>query len=83
MQYDNAWKDMIAMGHEHPKGLLYHAGAPKPDGGLVVFDIWESEEAFREYGKVLMPLIQKHDFPLVQPKIYPVHKIVEPVTATA
>lgn len=82
-QYDNVWKEIIAAGHEHPKGLLYHAGAPKPDGGWVVFDVWESEDAFREFGKVLIPIIEKSEIPLVQPNIHPVHKIVEGIAATA
>jgi hypothetical protein len=32
-----------------PDGLLFHAGATKPGGGLVVFEIWESQEAQSDF----------------------------------
>ena len=83
VQYDNVWKDLIAQGYEHPKGLLYHVGAAKAGGGWVVMDVWESEDAFRNFGDVLLPLIQKNDLPPVQPKIFPVHNIVESKMTTA
>jgi hypothetical protein len=82
-QYDNVWKDLRAQGYADPKGLIFHAGAPKPDGGWVVTDVWESEEAFKEFGKVLMPLIQKQDIPSVTPKIYPVRYFHERNMQTA
>lgn len=72
-QYDNVWNDLRATGNAHPKGLVSHVGAPTPDGGLLVVDVWESEEAFNEMGKTLMPLIIKQDIQLVPPKIFPVH----------
>lgn len=74
-QYDRIWDDMRATGNAHPKGLVSHVGAPTPDGGLLVVDIWESEDAFNEFGKTLMPLIIKQDIQLVAPKIYPVHYV--------
>ena len=40
--------------------LIFHTGAPGANGGLFVCDLWESREAFEEFGKVLMPLIEKH-----------------------
>lgn len=50
---------MRAGGHAHPKGLVLHVGARRADGGLFITDVWESEEAFKEFGKILMPIIQK------------------------
>jgi hypothetical protein len=72
-QYDAIWDDLRASGNTYPKGLISHAGALTPDGGLMIVDIWESEEAFTEFGKILMPLITKQDIPLIQPKVFPVH----------
>lgn len=72
-QYDNVWNDLRATGNAHPKGLVSHVGAPTPDGGLLVVDVWESEDAFNEMGKTLMPMIMKQDIQVVPPKILPVH----------
>lgn len=70
-QYDKVWEDLRATGHTNPKGLISHVGAEKPNKGLLVVDVWESEEAFNEFGKTLMPLIAKQGIPLVQPTILP------------
>lgn len=72
-QYDGVWDDLRATGNAHPKGLVSHVGAATPDGGLLVVDIWESEGAFNEFGKTLMPLIAKNDIPMVQPKVLQAH----------
>ena len=69
-QYDGVWNDLRASGNAHPKGLISHVGAATPDGGLLVVDVWESEEAFNEFGKILMPLIAKQDIPMIQPKVF-------------
>ena len=74
-QYDGVWDDLRASGNAHPKGLISHVGAPTPDGGLLVVDVWESEEAFNAFGKTLMPLIAKQDIEMVQPKIFPAHYV--------
>jgi hypothetical protein len=70
-QYDGVWDDLRAAGFSHPKGLI----APTPDGGLLVVDVWESQQAFDEFGKTLMPLIAKRDIPMIQPKVFPVHYV--------
>lgn len=74
-QYDGIWDDLRAAGFSHPKGLISHVGAPTPNGGLLVVDVWESPEAFDEFGKTLMPLIAKHDIPMIQPRVLPVHYV--------
>ena len=72
-QYDGVWNDLRATGNAHPKGLISHVGAPTSDGGLLVIDVWESEELFNEFGKTLMPVIIKQDIQLVPPKILQAH----------
>ena len=69
-QYDKVWDELRRTGHESPQGLITHAGA-QSDRAFVVFDVWESEEAFREFGKTLMPLLTKHGVTQVQPRILP------------
>lgn len=69
-QYDQVWDELRRSGHENPKGLITHAGA-QSDSGFVVFDVWESEEAFREFGKILTPVLSKQGVSQVQPRILP------------
>ena len=40
------------------EGLLMHASGPTENGWRVV-DVWESEDAFRRFGEVLVPLLQE------------------------
>lgn len=56
-------------------GLISHTAAPTPDGWFVA-DVWESEEAFRRFGEVIMPILREAGAPDVQPKIYPVFNLV-------
>src|ERR1043165_750948 len=82
-QYDDVWADLRASGNAHPKGLIAHVGASKPNSGWKVVDIWESEQAFQEFGNTLMPLLAKHNIPTSQPEILPVHWIYEKQMETA
>ncbi|MFF3346916.1 hypothetical protein [Streptomyces sp. NPDC002779] len=56
-------------------GLVSHTAAPTSDGWLVV-DVWESEEAFREFGETLGPILQELGIPETTPRIYPVLTVV-------
>lgn len=76
-QYNGVWDGLKASGHAHPKGLLFHVAAPKDKGGLMVTDVWESENAFREFSKILLPIIAKQDIPQVQPTISPAYNVYE------
>jgi hypothetical protein len=75
-QYDAVWDDLRAAGHSNPKGLISHVGAATPDNGIMVVDVWESKEAFDEFGKTLMPIIAKQGVPMVQPQILPAHYVL-------
>jgi heme-degrading monooxygenase HmoA len=56
------------------EGLLVHATGEGADGFRVV-DVWESEDAFREFGKTLMPLLDEMGV-TDQPEVYPAHSFV-------
>ncbi|SMD09903.1 hypothetical protein [Pedobacter nyackensis] len=73
-QYDQVWKDLIAAGYPHPKGLLHHAAAPTPNSWLVV-DVWESEDHFNEFGKILMPILAKNGISKTDPVMLPLHNM--------
>lgn len=71
-QYDQVWDDLRAVGQSHPEGLLYHVGAPTADGWTVV-DVWESEELFNEFGKTLIPILEKNQITSKEPTVTQVH----------
>ncbi|MFI6566112.1 hypothetical protein [Streptomyces sp. NPDC050534] len=56
-------------------GLISHTSAPTADGWLVV-DVWESEEAFQQFGETIIPILQELGVSDAQPKIYPVFSMV-------
>ena len=82
-QYDQVWADLRAAGYEHPKGLHFHVGASRQNGGLVVVDVWDSEEDFMNFGKVLIPIAEKNEVSMPQPVFLPVHYIYENQTTAA
>src|SRR5262249_19206151 len=71
--YDQVWDDLKAVGQAEPKGLLSHVGCPNPRGGWMVVDVWESAEAFSEFSKTLLPIVEKTGVNVPQPAIIPVH----------
>jgi hypothetical protein len=56
-------------------GLISHTAAPTPNGWFVA-DVWESEEAFQQFGETLMPILREVGAADVPPKIYPVFNLV-------
>jgi hypothetical protein len=55
-------------------GLLVHA-AGEAEGGFRVVDVWESEEAVRQFGEKLAPLLAELGVE-AEPEIYPSHAFV-------
>ncbi|HYC39244.1 MAG TPA: hypothetical protein VEB63_02055 [Chitinophagaceae bacterium] len=81
--YEQVWDALRAAGHSHPKGLLSHVGFANPEGGWTVVDVWESAEAFTEFGKTLFPIIQRVGKPVPEPRLIPAHYVYEPETMIA
>ncbi len=71
-QYDQVWAEIRASGHTHPPGLLYHAGGQN-ENDIVVVAVWESADAFMQFGDTLRPLLAKNGFPQVKPMVTPIH----------
>ena len=76
--YDQVWEDLEAEGQSNPQGLISHVGFAKPEGGWMVVDIWESQQAFEEFGKTLIPIIQKTGINVPQPQIVAAHFVLVP-----
>jgi hypothetical protein len=73
-QYDQADRDLEAAGAGHPAGRIHHS-CFGPDGDLMVYEVWESQQAFEDYGKALMPVLQKIGINPGTPDIMPVHNL--------
>ncbi len=56
------------------EGLLVHT-AGQGESGFRVVDVWESEDACRQFGERLMPLLQEVGVQ-DQPQVYPAHTFV-------
>jgi hypothetical protein len=57
-----------------PPARIHHS-CIGDDGDLMVYDIWESTEAFQAFGEVLMPLIAKAGIDIGEPAVMPVHRL--------
>ena len=73
-QYDQANRELEAAGAGNPAGRIHHS-CFGPDGDLMVYEVWESQQAFEDYGKALMPILQKIGIDPGTPDIMPVHNL--------
>jgi hypothetical protein len=76
-KYNQAISGLEAAGQGKPKGRLYHVAARQEDGSTSVTDIWESAALLEEFGKTLIPILHKAGVTPVEPKVYPVHNMIE------
>ena len=76
-KYKKAIRGLEAAGQGKPKGRLYHIASSQEDGSIIVTDIWESAELLDEFGKTLIPTLNKVGVSPVQPKVYPVLNVIK------
>jgi len=74
--YDQVIQKLAETGQGHPPGRQSHVAVRKGDGYLVA-DVWESQEAFDDFARVLVPLLLEGGGALPQPQSYPVHNVIE------
>ena len=73
-QYDEAIRELEAAGAATPAGRVHHSCFGS-DNGLMVYEVWESPQAFEDYGSVLMPILQKLGIDPGTPDVMPVHNL--------
>ena len=73
-QYDEAIAALEAAGAATPAGRVHHS-CFGPDDALMVYEVWESPQAFEEYGPVLMPILHKVGIDPGTPDVMPVHHL--------
>jgi hypothetical protein len=74
-QYDEANSELDAAGAGSPAGRIHHS-CFGPDGDLMVYEVWESQHAFEEYGQVLIPILHKIGIEPGTPDVMPLHNMV-------
>ena len=55
-QYDAAMAGLDAAGADDPAGRIHHSCFGAPDH-LMIYDIWESPDAFAAFGETLGPIL--------------------------
>ncbi len=75
-KYNQAIRGLEAAGQGKPKGRLHHVAARQEDGSTIVTDIWESAALLEEFGKTLVPVLNKAGVTPVEPKVYPVLNVI-------
>jgi hypothetical protein len=74
-KYDDVIQKLQDAGHGAPAGRTYHV-AFEGEGGLHVFDVWESQEFFDAFGETLMPILAEAGIDPGEPMISAVHNII-------
>jgi hypothetical protein len=74
-KYDSTLTELEAAGAGAPAGRLYHCAMQSP-GGVHVFDVWESQEAFAAFGETLLPILSAAGVDPGQPMITEVHNLI-------
>jgi hypothetical protein len=74
-KYDATLKDLEDAGAGAPAGRLYHCAFASP-GGVHVFDVWESQEAFDAFGETLIPILSAAGVDPGEPHIAEIHNII-------
>ena len=46
------------------------------DGDLMIFDIWESQEDFEAFARVMGPILAELGVDPGEPRVMPVHRLV-------
>ena len=75
-QYDDAIARLDAAGAGRPAGRLHHSCFGPPES-LMVYDVWESQEAFEKFGEILMPILGELGVDPGQPDAMPVHNVIQ------
>ena len=75
-KYGVAIRGLEAAGQGKPKGRQFHVACRQDDGSIVVTDVWESPELLQEFGKTLVPVLEKAGVTPVEPEVSQVVGII-------
>lgn len=73
-QFEESHRRLDAAGAGNPKGRMHHSCFGE-DGNLMVYDIWESPDAFDAFSQTLMPILSEVGIEAAEPAIMPIHRL--------
>ena len=78
-KYNECSKRLKQAGAAHPAGRSYHA-CFGPSDKLMVFDVWNSQAAFEQFGKTLLPILQQLgvDPGQLNVNVHEIHNVIKP-----
>jgi hypothetical protein len=74
-QYDEVIRRLDAAGAGAPAGRSYHC-AFSGNGGLHVFDVWDSQESFDKFGETLIPIMAELGTDPGQPQVAEIYNVI-------
>ena len=73
--YDEVLRRLDAIGLARPAGCLHHSCFGQ-DGSLMVYDVWESAEAFGAFRESLTPIMREIGLEPAPMDVMPVHDML-------
>jgi hypothetical protein len=73
-QYEQVTAELEDAGEARPAGRISHC-AFGPEDNLMIFDVWENEQTFEQFGKVLRPILEKIGLDAGTPDVMPIHRM--------
>jgi hypothetical protein len=74
-QYDEVIRRLDEAGAGSPPGRSYHY-AFSGDGGLHVFDVWDSQESFDKFGETLIPIMAELGTDPGEPQVAEIYNVI-------
>jgi hypothetical protein len=75
-RYDEVMRRLEQAGAGSPPGRSYHFAFTGQDGGIEVFDVWESRESFEKFGETLVPIMSELGADPGEPQVAEIQNIV-------
>jgi hypothetical protein len=75
-RYDETIERLQQAGAGAPAGRTHHFAFVGPDGGIEVFDVWESQQAFEAFGETLVPIMTELGSDPGEPYVAEIHNVI-------
>jgi hypothetical protein len=74
--YDEVVRRLEQAGAGSPPGRTYHFAWVGQEGGIEVFDVWESQESFDKFGETLGPIMTELGADPGEPAVVEIHNMI-------
>ena len=75
-RYDEVLQRLEQAGAGSPPGRTYHFAFTGPEGGIEVFDVWDSQESFEKFGETLVPIMTELGADPGEPYVAEIHNVI-------